>query len=94
LTREQWLDHGSAADEMAASARRIAGSLQSSGTFYLVGQRTAGPDLAILEVYFDGDGKSRKVALRKMGDEWKFSAMAGAGNPDDGGLKQGYGVWP
>jgi hypothetical protein len=94
LTREKWFDHGTAADEMAAAARKIANSLQASGAFYLVGQKTTAPDLAILEVHFDGEGKSRKVALRKIGDEWKFSVMARAGETDEEGLQHGYGAWP
>ena len=94
LTREKWNEHGSAADEMATAARSIAGSLKSSGAFYLVGQRTAAPDLAIMEVYFDGDGRTRKFALRKLGGEWKFSVMARADETDESGLQYGYGAWP
>jgi hypothetical protein len=41
------------------------------------------PDRAILDLYFDGEGKTRKVALQKTGQEWKFKTMGRAGQELD-----------
>lgn len=93
MTREDWVgaEHGPAADEIAASTRNIADSLSPSGAFYLVGQKLTGEDQAILDVYFDAEGKTRKFALEKIGAEWKLKAMGAAGG-EDGDL--GAPVWP
>jgi hypothetical protein len=93
MTREDWVgaEHGAAADEIAASTRNIADSLSPSGAFYLVGQKLTAEDQAILDVYFDGEGKTRKFALQRIGAEWKLKAMGAAGG-EDGDL--GAPVWP
>ncbi len=93
MTREDWVgvEHGSPADEIAASTRNIADSLGPSGAFYLVGQKLTAADQAILDVYFDGEGKTRKFALEKIGAQWKLRAMGAAG-AEDGDL--GAPVWP
>ena len=38
-------------------------------------------DQAILDVYFEGEGKTRKFALKKIGADWKFDNL-------------GHGLWP
>ncbi|MGO9202968.1 MAG: hypothetical protein ACLQM8_20820 [Limisphaerales bacterium] len=93
MTREDWVgaEHGPAADEIAASTRNIADSLSPSGAFYLVGQKLTAEDQAILDVYFDAEGKTRKFAFEKIGAEWKLKAMGAAGG-EDGDL--GAPVWP
>jgi hypothetical protein len=81
LTRENWFIHGTAADEVAAAIKQMARSLDPSTGFYVVGQTFVSPDQAILDVYFDGEGKTRKVSLQKIGDAWKFNTL-------------GKGAWP
>ncbi len=83
--------HRTAAEDVAASARGIADSLSPSSGFYLVGQNLTSPDRAVLDVYFDAEGKTRKFALEKIGAEWKLKAMGAAG-AEDGDL--GAPVWP
>jgi hypothetical protein len=91
MTREWWVGHGDPADEIAASTRDIATSLSPSSGFYLVGQTLSSPDRAVLDVYFDGEGKTRKFALEKIGADWKVGAMGCAGGGDD---DLGAPVWP
>ena len=81
LTREQWLKHGPPEEELAAATRNIADSLSPSSGFYLVGQNLVSQDQATLDVYFEGEGKTRKAALKRIGDEWKFDNL-------------GNGAWP
>ncbi len=83
MTRQDWQKHGDPADEIAASTRDIAESLSPSSGFYLVGQTLTSPDRAILTVYFDGEGKTRKFAFEKIGADWKLGAMGCAGGEDD-----------
>lgn len=91
ITRQYWQNHGDPADEIAASARDIAGSLNPSSGFYLVGQTLSSPARAVLTVYFEGEGKTRKFALEKIGAEWKLEAMGCAGGGDD---DLGAPAWP
>ena len=61
--------------------QKIADSLSPSSGFYLVGQDLGSQDQAILDVYFEGEGKTRKFALKKIGADWKFDNL-------------GNGLWP
>jgi hypothetical protein len=81
LTRELWFQHGPPAEELAASTRLIAESLGPTTGFYVVGQRSESQDEAELEVYFQGEGKTRPFTLKKIGEEWKFDNL-------------GNGIWP
>jgi hypothetical protein len=67
----------------AASARSIADSLAAASGFYINGQKLASPDRTIFDVYFEGEGKTRKVALKKIGNEWKFDALGRAGASEE-----------
>jgi hypothetical protein len=79
LTRELWFEHGPQAEELAASTRLIAESFSPTTGFYVVGQRLESPDEAELEVYFEGEGKTRPFTLKRIGREWKFDSL-GNGN--------------
>lgn len=81
LTRENWFNHKAPADEVATSTKQMAESLNPSTGFYVVGQNFLSQDRAILDVYFDGEGRTRRVALQKIGDAWKFDNL-------------GNGAWP
>jgi hypothetical protein len=93
LTHEQWLEHGSAADEIAKSARTIADSLQPAKGFYVVGQRASSDDLVMFDVFFEGEGRTRTFAMKRIGTEWKFNVMGRAGVPDRD-VHLGNGAWP
>jgi hypothetical protein len=81
MTRENWFIHRAPAEEVADSTKQMAESLNPSTGFYLVGQNFLTQDRAILDVYFDGEGRTRKVAMRRVGDAWKFDSL-------------GNGAWP
>ena len=81
LAKEEWFVHGPLAEELAASTKKMTDSLIPSTGFYVVGQNLTVPDQAILDVYFEGEGKTRNVAMKKIGDEWKFDNL-------------GNGAWP
>ena len=91
MTRQNWPKHGDPADEIAASARNIAESLNPASGFYLVGRTSSSPDRAVLDVYFDGEGRTRKFALEKIGADWKLNAMGCAGGEDN---DLGMPAWP
>jgi hypothetical protein len=81
LTRENWFEHRPPAEEMAAATRQIADSLSPSSGFYIVGQNVRSQEEAILNVYFEGEGKARDFAMKKIGGEWRFDNL-------------GNGAWP
>ena len=85
MTREDWgtQAHGSPGEEIAASTKNIQDSLAPSDAFCLLGQKLTSPDRAILDVYFEGEGKTRKFRLDNIGAEWKLQAMGAAGGGDD-----------
>ena len=75
LAREKWFDHGPPAEEIAAATKKIADSVNPSSGFYVVGQDLVSPEQSVLEVYFEGEGTTRKFALLKIGEEWKFDHL-------------------
>jgi hypothetical protein len=81
LTKEQWFVHGTPAEEIAASTKKMTDSLSPSSGFYVLGQNLTAQGQASLDVYFEGEGKTRKFELKKIGDEWKFDTL-------------GNGAWP
>jgi len=91
LARADWNEHGESSQEIAASAAKIAESLNPASGFYLLGQKLASADEAVLDVFFEGEGRTRKFSMKKVEGEWKFSAMGRAGYDDD---EIGDGVWP
>lgn len=62
--------------EMAAMRQRMAAlySLDRGGVSFM-GKRMASPDEALLDVYFEGDGKRRRFSLKKSGDQWMVTAL-------------------
>ncbi len=88
MERQDWLEHKSAAEEMAERGRWIAESLGPISGFYVVGQQLTAEDRAIVDVHFEGEGKARKFEMKKVGSEWKLSAMGMPGGTDSGS------AWP
>jgi hypothetical protein len=74
LTKENWNDHGEPADELAASAKQIAISLSPATGFYVIRQKLNSEDEAVLDVYLEGQGETRKFTLKKIGREWKLQS--------------------
>ena len=93
MLREEWYQHGTTAEELAASAHSIADSLQPANGFSVLGQRSVAPDQVVIEVFFDGEGRTRKFAMKQVGAEWKFDALGLAGAPD-WDVHPGFSAWP
>jgi hypothetical protein len=81
ITKETWFKHGPPAEEIASATRKITDSLSPSTGFYVVRENVISQDQAVLDVYFEGEGKTRKFAMKKIGDAWKFDNL-------------GDGTWP
>jgi hypothetical protein len=81
LTKENWFVHRAAAEEVGAATKQIADSLDPSTGFYLIGQKLVSQDQAVLDVYFGGEGRTRTISMKRIGDEWKFDSL-------------GNGTWP
>jgi hypothetical protein len=93
MLRQDWNEHGTAAEELAASARKIADSLQPSTGFYVVGQRAIAEDQVVLDVFFEGEGRLRKFAMKQVNGEWKFNALGHTGAADTD-VHAGFSAWP
>ena len=59
-------------EEMKAMA---SGLVSASVGFHVVGEVLPAPDKAVVSLSFDGEGKTRKFVLRKIGNEWKFDDL-------------------
>jgi hypothetical protein len=66
-----------------ANGRKLAETFAPYTAFYVTGQRMPSETHAILDVYFEGDGKTRKVALERIGQDWKFKTMGRPGQSDE-----------
>jgi hypothetical protein len=93
MLRQDWYEHGTPAEELAASTRKIADSLQPADGFYVVDQRAAGQDQIVLDVYFEGEGRIRKFAMKKVGDNWMFNAL-GRAEATDRDVHESNSAWP
>jgi hypothetical protein len=93
INRVENYNHGSPAEELAASARTIAVSLQPAKGFYVVGQRASSEDQVMFDVFFEGEGRTRTFAMKKLGTEWKFNVMGRPGVRDSD-VHLGNAAWP
>jgi hypothetical protein len=80
LTREQWYNHGPAPEELASATQRFADSLESDTGFDVVGQSSPADGKAAVEVYFEGEGRTRKFFMQQVSGDWKFDGLEGWGN--------------
>jgi hypothetical protein len=80
LTREQWYNHGPAAEELASATQRFADSLESDTGFDVVGQSPPAEGKTTVEVYFEGEGRTRKFLMQQVSGDWKFDGLEGWGN--------------
>jgi hypothetical protein len=78
LTREQWYNHGPPAEELASATQKIADSLNADTGFEVIGQEFPAQDQATVEVYFDGEGQTRKFFMQRITGEWKFDSLGNA----------------
>jgi hypothetical protein len=41
----------------------------------ILGKKGISEDEAVIDLYFEGDGKTRKFVLKKFGEEWKVTGL-------------------
>jgi hypothetical protein len=41
----------------------------------ILGRKTTSLDEAVVDLYFEGDGKTREFVLTRFGDEWKVTGL-------------------
>ncbi len=83
LERQDWPEHKSPREEMAERGKWIAESLAPASGFDVVGQRQPAEDRAILDVFFEGEGRTRRFEMKKTGGAWKFNTMGLPGVRED-----------
>jgi len=57
--------------------------LSPSAGFHIVGQSMPSPNLALVDLSFDGEGRTREFILEKVGNDWKFRDLVLAGQDAD-----------
>lgn len=77
LTRQQWFVHDPPAVELAKAARQIADSLAPDTGFAVIDEHLAGGNQATVQLYFEGEGRTRPCVLRKIDGAWKFDRLGG-----------------
>ena len=72
---KEW--QGKSGAEFAARCKLMAG-LYAPATegVRVLSKKTISQDEAVLDLYFEGDGKSREFNLKKFGDEWRVVGLA------------------
>jgi hypothetical protein len=60
-----------------AARSKVMASLYSPATegVRVLGKKTLSQDEAVLDLYFEGDEKSREFLLRRFGDEWRVTGL-------------------
>jgi hypothetical protein len=62
--------------EFAARTKVMAGLYRpATEGVRVLGKKTLSQDEAVLDLYFEGDGKSREFLLRRIEDEWKVTGL-------------------
>jgi hypothetical protein len=64
-------------DQIAVEAKEMQESLSPAIGFHILDQQAVSATEMIVNVSFDGVGKTRKFTMRKVGDEWKLYQMGG-----------------
>ena len=82
LERE-WRKHGMSDADIAQEIKTMSESLTAASTgFHIVEQTDERPDKVVVNLSFDGEGKTRKFVLKRIGDEWKFHNLLVAGQEE------------
>jgi len=82
LERE-WRKHGMSDAQIAEEIKTMSESLMAGASgFHIVEQTEESPNKITINLSFDGEGKTRKFVLKKVGDEWKFHNLLVAGQTE------------
>jgi hypothetical protein len=67
---------GQSQTEMAALRQRFAAMYGlDRGGVRLLGKKQTSPEEALLDLYFEGDGKRRRFSLQKSGEQWMVTGL-------------------
>jgi hypothetical protein len=81
--QREWKQKGLSPDQQQSQIKAIAGSLTSgSEGFHIVNEQLPSPDLAVIDLSFDGEDAVRTFVLKKIDDQWKFHDMLVAGQTE------------
>lgn len=70
----QW--EGKSEAELAAQSKVLSKLYQpATEGVRILEQRNLGPGKAVLDLYFEGDGKRREFELRQFGEEWRVTGL-------------------
>jgi hypothetical protein len=61
--------------EMAAEGKSLAENLAPSIGFHIIDKQVRSADEVVLNVSFDGEGKTRRFIVKKVGSEWKLAGL-------------------
>ena len=65
-----------ATERISNATKTVADSLAPASGFYLVGQELNSPGEATLDVYFEGEGATRRFVLKQIGGRGGNSVVA------------------
>lgn len=81
--QREWKQQGLSPDQQQARMQAMAGSLTSgSEGFHIVNEQSPAPDLAIIDLSFDGEDAVRTFVMQQIDGQWKLNDMLLAGQSE------------
>ena len=81
--QREWKKDGLSPDQQQARMKAMADSLTSgSEGFHIVNEQLPAPDLAVIDLSFDGEDAVRTFVLKNIDGQWKFHDMLVAGQTE------------
>lgn len=81
--QREWKNKGLSPDQQQAQMKGLADSLTSgSEGFHIVNEQLPAPDLAVIDLSFDGEDTVRTFILQNIDSQWKLNDMLVAGQTE------------
>ncbi|HLX69714.1 MAG TPA: hypothetical protein VKV04_08820 [Verrucomicrobiae bacterium] len=81
--QREWKQKGMSPDQIQAEMKAMAGSLTSgSEGFHIVNEQSPAPDLAVIDLSFDGEDAVRTFVMQQIDGQWKLNDMLVAGQSE------------
>ena len=82
----EWDRRGRSEAQRVDEMKRMAHDLVASSVgFHIIDRKMPGPDEAVIDLSFDGEGRNRTFVLRRIGGEWRFHDIIFAGMDEPNG---------
>jgi hypothetical protein len=82
--QREWKQQGLSPDQLQAQMKSMADSLTSgSEGFHIVNEQLPSPDLAVIDLSFDGEDAVRTFILQNIDGQWKLNDMLVAGQTEN-----------